>query len=385
MGDLVRWFASALRGPATVTPTPQPSGEPSLRVLIAQDDTAVRLSYERTLLETTISPDIAAFRELRVDRARATPATSGLDVVSCTRPAEAVALVQQAALEGRTFAVALLDFRVAGRDAVWAAARIRKIDPAVEIVLWPDADIDELEIGALVPPEEKISYLPRTVQPSELREVIIALASKWLAERRLVRLAYFDALTELPNRAQFRCRLERAIESVRTQDRRLALLFLDLDRFKSVNDTLGHAAGDELLRVVAARLRNNLRVDAGVRSDHAATRLGDVARLGGDEFVALLPCLSGPLDAALVAQRLIQAIAEPVRLAAGCVAVTPSVGIAVYPRDGADPETLLERADAAMFAAKRRGPGTFSFFDPAVAAAPTPLLPSPASAQAACA
>ena len=98
-----------------------------------------------------------------------------------------------------------------------------------------------------MPPEEKLSYLQKPFHPHEVRQATIALASKWRAERRIVRLAYFDTLTGLPNREQSRTRLLGAIEAAKAQSRTLAVLYLDLDNFKRVNDTLGHAAGDELL------------------------------------------------------------------------------------------------------------------------------------------
>jgi diguanylate cyclase (GGDEF)-like protein len=147
----------------------------------------------------------------------------------------------------------------------------------------------------------------------------------------------------------------------------LALLYLDIDKFKGINDTFGHAAGDELLRVAASRLRNSLRFADGVGAGTGAIACaGDVARLCGDEFTAMLPDIRNRSDAASVAERLIDAIRQPVRIAGGWVAVTPSVGIAIYPNDGTDAETLLRNADAAMYVAKGQQPGTYSFFDPAM-------------------
>ena len=190
---------------------------------------------------------------------------------------------------------------------------------------------------------------------------------RWLAERRVVRVACFDALTELPNRVQFRSRLLSALERARRQSRLLALLHLDLDKFKIVNDTFGHAAGDELLRAVAHRLRNGLRFADGVGSCNGAiARPGEVARLGGDEFTAMLPDIRHGRDAAPVAERLIDTIRQPVRIAGSWVAVTPTAGIAIYPKDGTDAETLLRNAEAATYFAKGRRAGTYSFFDPAM-------------------
>ena len=179
----------------------------------------------------------------------------------CDSAESAVAEVKQALAQERPFAVVFLDMRMPpGPDGVWAAARIRELDSAVEIVVCTAySDVDPCEIGGIVPPEEKLSYLQKPFHPHEIRQMTIALASKWRAERAVVKLAYFDSLTGLPNREQSRNRLVGAIEAAKLHARTLAVLYLDLDNFKRVNDTLGHAVGDELLRVVAARLRNSLR------------------------------------------------------------------------------------------------------------------------------
>jgi diguanylate cyclase len=259
--------------------------------------------------------------------------------------------------------VVFLDMRMPpGPDGVWAATQIRELDPAVEIVIctaYSDADPDE--IGGYVPPEDKLSYLQKPFHPHEVRQMTIALGSKWRAERRIVRLAYFDTLTGLPNREQSHNRLVAALQAAREKGGNLAVLYLDLDNFKRVNDTLGHAVGDELLCVVAERLRSSLRY--GSESNASVARPGDIARLGGDEFMVLLPTLRSTVDAGGVAERLILALREPMQLAANCLVVTPSVGIAIYPQDGTDAATLLRNADLAMYFAKRRTPGTFAYFD----------------------
>jgi len=326
-----------------------------VRVLVAHEDATIRETYRRILLETAVNHNIAAFRELRSRFFR----RKSFEVICCGRAEEAVALAQEAAGQQRPFAIAFIGVRAGGCSGTSAAARIREADPGVEIVLCSTGSaLDALECGGFIPPEDKLSHLASDSPASEVRQMVIALASKWLAERRVVRLAYFDPLTELPNREQFRNTLSSAIERARQQSRQLALLYLDLDKFKKVNDTFGHAAGDELLRAVAKRLRNSLRSDDGV----GYARAGDVARLGGDEFTAMLPDIRNSRDAAQVAQRLIDAIRQPVRIAGNCwVAVTPSIGIAIYPKDGTDGETLLRNADAAMYLTKGKLPGTYPF------------------------
>jgi diguanylate cyclase len=226
------------------------------------------------------------------------------------------------------------------------------------------SDADPGEIGGFVPPEDKLSYLQKPFHPHEIRQMTIALGSKWRAERRIVRLAYFDTLTGLPNREQSRNRLIGALQAAKEKSGSLAVLYLDLDNFKRVNDTLGHAAGDELLRVVADRLRDSLRSGCDSHVTAAGSgRPGDIARLGGDEFMVLIPNLRTTVDAGEVAERLIMALREPIQLVSNSLVVTPSVGIAVYPQDGIDAETLLRNADLAMYFAKRRNPGTWAFFD----------------------
>jgi diguanylate cyclase (GGDEF)-like protein len=277
-----------------------------------------------------------------------------------------VEAVQQSLNEDHPFAVVFLDMRMPpGRDGVWAAARIRELDPAVEIVICTAySDVDPSEIGGIVPPEEKLSYLQKPFHAHEVRQMTIALGSKWRAERRIVHLAYFDALTGLPNREQSRNRMLGAVEAASKRHRNLAVLYLDLDNFKRVNDTLGHAAGDQLLCEVARRLLESVNTgELAVRDRWQESRLGDLARLGGDEFMVLLPNLREADDAGFVAERLIRALSEPMNLAGNSVVVTTSIGIAVYPADGDSAETLLRNADLAMYFAKRKCPGTFAFFE----------------------
>jgi len=169
-------------------------------------------------------------------------------------------------------------------------------------------------------------------------------------------LAYFDALTGLANRRLLELRGEQAITHAGRDQHRLAVLFLDLDRFKTINDSLGHLAGDELLRTVAERLRGCVR-DADT-----------VARLGGDEFVVLLAELSGREDAALVARKIIDVLARPTRIENQELSVTASVGISLYPADGNDFATLVKNADVALYKAKDEGRNTFQFFEAAMSA-----------------
>ncbi|MGP8034553.1 MAG: EAL domain-containing protein [Steroidobacteraceae bacterium] len=347
-----------------------------IRVLVVDDEAEVRDAYRQILTDNAVSQEIAGFRELRSrlfnksgDGSTPRHARRGsvtFDAVFCEQAEAAVTAVKGALAASQPFAVVFLDVRMPpGPDGVWAATQIRELDPAVEIVICTAySDTDPCEIGGIVPPEDKLSYLQKPFHPHEVRQMTVALGAKWRAERRIVRLAYFDTLTGLPNREQSRTRLESALSAAGESQRPLAVLYLDLDNFKRVNDTLGHAVGDELLCLVAKRLRGSLRYSDPAASEHGPnSRPGDLARLGGDEFMVLLPNLRCSGDAGAVADRLIQALREPMQLAHNTLVITPSVGIALYPQDGADADTLLRNADLAMYFAKRRSPGTFAFFD----------------------
>ena len=185
------------------------------------------------------------------------------------------------------------------------------------------------------------------------------------ARERNRRLAYFDALTGAPNRTYFQSILDGALARRRDAGNPFALLCIDLDNFKRINDTLGHSVGDELLRVVTQRLHSELRSASPERGgeDHCG-----LSRLGGDEFMVLLQDMKDPDEASAVAARLIAAVSRPMRLAKHDVLVTPSIGIALCPTHGDDAETLLRNADLAMYFAKRRGAGTAALFQPDMSA-----------------
>ncbi len=165
------------------------------------------------------------------------------------------------------------------------------------------------------------------------------------AEDRIYHLALHDVLTGLPNRLLFRERVSQALTQARRHDHQVALLFIDLDRFKEINDSLGHQIGDRLLQVTASRLRRCLRE-------------GDaVARLGGDEFVVSLSGLSDSNDAHLIAGKILEVLREPIRVGSHELNVSSSIGIGIYPTDGQDMETLMHVADTAMYHAKKKGRG----------------------------
>ncbi|WP_374338574.1 EAL domain-containing protein [Methyloversatilis sp.] len=172
------------------------------------------------------------------------------------------------------------------------------------------------------------------------------------SEAKLRHAAHFDVLTGLPNRILLNERLQKAIDAAAETDARMAVVFIDLDRFKIVNDSMGHDAGDELLRVLSRRLAQRVR-----SSD-------TVARLGGDEFVVLLPEIRQAADAHAVCEQMLLALAPPVTIQNHDIHCTASMGVAVYPQDGRDVATLLRHADAAMYRAKQAGRNTICFHEP---------------------
>ena len=170
------------------------------------------------------------------------------------------------------------------------------------------------------------------------------------AEARIAQMAYRDSLTGLCNRAELHHRVEQAVQDAKRHSRSLALHYIDLDRFKVVNDTLGHSVGDSLLQAVARRLENSLRT-----SDTAA-------RIGGDEFAVLQPEIANVEGAAMLASKIINAMVEPFRLAGRDIHISPSIGISIFPLDSSQPDELLKNADMAMYQAKNQGRNNFQFF-----------------------
>lgn len=233
-------------------------------------------------------------------------------------------------------------------------------------LLQEQADGLRAEISALrqeLATEQRDSATPQATELVEANGALVlsALHAETVAESamseldELSRSSQRDALTGTPNRAMMLDRLESAIALSRRRGTRAALLFLDLDRFKQINDTMGHPVGDEVLRLVARRLESVVR-----DSD-------TVSRHGGDEFLVLLTEVAHPADAALIAAKMLLAVAEPGP--EHVPELSASIGIAVCPDDGAEAAVLIANADAAMYKSKQQGRGGFAFFDQLVSSA----------------
>jgi len=301
-----------------------------IRVLLVEDDVADAHSL-RALLESA--------SELAIEVAEARSVEDGLR-----------------RLRDEPFHAVLLDLSLEEGQGLEALARARIAAATVPIIAMASQADEELAVRALrfgaqdylVKGVSDRQLVVRTVRHAvERHRIVTDLAA---ARQREHYLAMHDSLTGLANRSAFLDQLRRQLGFATRHGKRLAVLFLDLDRFKSVNDTLGHPVGDDLLKVVAERLGRSLR------------RTDVVARLGGDEFLIALPDVERDHDPARVATKLVSLLAQPCRVGDREYRVSVSIGIAVHPRDGADAHVLIRNADTAMYHAKaERGRG-YSYY-----------------------
>jgi diguanylate cyclase (GGDEF)-like protein len=212
--------------------------------------------------------------------------------------------------------------------------------------------------------------------PTDITEVASLTHDLELMRGELVRqrralhsLAYFDGLTGLANRVGLSERLTSALITARERHEKVAVLYVDLDRFKRVNDTLGHDAGDRLLRSVGNRMKACLQENIPGIAPSAASEISPedaVGRLGGDEFAILLPGITTANNAGAMADRILEALCEPIRIGEHRVYATASIGVAVYPLDGDEPQVLLKNADTAMYHAKQKGKNCFQYYSGAM-------------------
>ena len=194
------------------------------------------------------------------------------------------------------------------------------------------------------------NFVEEAGAPPPVDGTLIDITDRKMAEKRTWQMAHHDALTDLPNRTLFNDRLELAIQRARRGNQRLAVMFLDLDDFKHVNDTLGHSAGDELLVQVGERLKHILRGE------------DTVARLGGDEFLLLLSGVRDSNGVGVMARKVLAVFESPFLVKKRDLFLSASLGVVLYPEDGTDPEILLANVDTAMYRAKKIGRNNFQFF-----------------------
>lgn len=266
------------------------------------------------------------------------------------------AMARPILLDGRRFDTELQLMRRDG-SLFWCRLIGRALDPSDRSkgAIYITEDITERKnaqealLRARDELEQRVEERTRELAKANAR-LHAEIQERKLAEQQIRYLANHDALTGLPNRRLLEDRLEQAMEMARRNSRQTAVLFIDLDRFKPINDKLGHRVGDLLLQAVAVRLRSLLR---GVDT---------VSRVGGDEFVIVLPEMTSTTAAADAAQRVLTALAQPYSIDGHDLSVTPSIGISMFPGDGQNTEDLLSAADAAMYYAKKVGRANVQLF-----------------------
>jgi len=343
----------------------------SRRILIVDDNRAIHEDFRKILS----SPEAdERLQDLEDDlfgetpSARHTPIDFRLD--SAYQGSEALMLVQRAVSEGQHYSVAFIDMRMPpGWDGLETIERLWAIDPEIQMVICSAySDHDWADIVRRLGRTDNLLVLKKPFDVIEVLQCAQALMSKWsnqralrqqlnslekvvsertegleAANKQLRHLATHDALTSLPNRVLLDDRMSQAIAHAERAGEGFAVCVLDLDRFKLINDSMGHRAGDELLKQVARRLVNMVR------------SVDTVARFGGDEFVLLLGQLRLPADAERVGRKVIEELQAPVNIGELEIHTSVSIGVAFYPDDGTTIETLYAHADAAMYCAKNRG------------------------------
>ena len=342
----------------------------ALDVAVALDTSRRETSTARALLQLAESlAEVGSTEQMAARLARAVP-----EVIDCDRavvvlidpvtrrPRIAATAGYDPEIDRQLRSVALVDHQELYSFDLQYREREREVAPWVQSMMESTGSVGRASVPIMADGQHlgfvvaTVTERPERLSDDEhLAERLHGLAAQAATALRNATLidqirhqALHDALTGLPNRALLEDRVNQALAEARRDDRHVALLFLDLDRFKNVNDSFGHEFGDVLIRAAAQRIRHALR-----ESD-------TLARMGGDEFVVALPHIAGQLDAETVATKILGELATPLELAGRSLYVSASIGIALYPDDGGDYGALLQRADSAMYAAKAAGGASFA-------------------------
>jgi len=350
------------------------------RILIIDDNRDIHRDFRKVIGCGPDDESSMAAAELAI-LGESAPASmkNTFEIDSAYQGQEGVARVRQALEEGRPYAMAFVDMRMPpGWDGLQTIERLWAVDPDVQVVICSaHSDYDWTDVVARLDHSDKLLVIKKPFEAIEVIQSANALTRKWQNERivrrqvedleqavvvrtenletankQLRHLATHDSLTGLPNRVLMDDRISQSIMLAERQQQTFAVMVLDLDRFKLVNDSLGHRAGDELLREVAHRLKSVVR------------DIDTVVRLGGDEFVVVISPSPERDTAQRAAARIIDSMRAPVRVAGVEIHTSPSIGIAFYPADAATAENLVAHADAAMYVAKQRGRNNFQCFTP---------------------
>jgi diguanylate cyclase (GGDEF)-like protein len=263
------------------------------------------------------------------------------------------------------YSVCLLDFRLGEHSGIDFLAEAVSRNCPIPIILLTGQGDYTVDMAAMKAGAS--DYLDkRQLTPSVLERSIRYALERKKSEEKILFLAFYDQLTRLPNRTLFYDRLKTAFAAAKRHGRLCAVMFLDIDNFKRINDTLGHSFGDILIQEVAHRLLRCIRKEDTIAHDDFNVMLDTVARLGGDEFTILLNEIREPGNASVVADRIRHGLLAPMLLEKHEIIVTVSIGISIFPNDGADIETIVKNSDIAMYKSKSVGKNTFQYFNPAM-------------------
>ena len=352
----------------------EPDGPDRMRILIVDDNPAIHRDFDKILggrRESEAGAALVSVESLLFGDAPATQRERASYILEfASQGQEGVERVQGAVTAGRPFAIAFIDMRMPpGWDGLETIERLWAVDPDVQVVICSaHSDYDWSDVVARLGQTDRLLVLKKPFEPIEVLQCASALARKWqheralrvqvetlenvvaartetleAANRQLRHLATHDALTGLPNRVLLDDRLAQAMAHANRDGQPFAVLVVDLDRFKLINDSLGHRAGDAVLDEVSRRLSSVVR------------DIDTVARTGGDEFIVVISPSAAPDDAVAIAHRARDALRAPLRVSGVELHVTCSIGVAYYPTDANSSDSLIARADAAMYCAKQRG------------------------------
>ena len=358
---------------------------PNRRILIVDDNEAIHADFTKILFtgmqKAPASAKLAGAKAALFGAAAPVEKVrTSFEVDSAMQGEEGLAKVQAAVLAGTPYALAFVDMRMPpGWDGLQTIQRLWEADPDLQVVICSAySDHSSEEISETLGLTDRLLILKKPFDPVEVSQLAVSLSEKWSLKRtatlkldeleqmvqkrtqELALIAHHDRLTGLPNRILLNDRLNQLfVQSRRDSSHRFAVLFLDFDRFKLINDSLGHEAGDLLLIEVAKRLKDSLRNIDTIATPDSST----AARLGGDEFVLLLDHINSPADAARVAERLLRNLSAPYLLNGNEVFSTASIGITTSAIAYERAEDMLRDADNAMYHAKAAGKARFVLFD----------------------
>ena len=286
---------------------------------------------------------------------------AGFEVAEVSTGGAALAYCQQSQPD-----LLVLDLNMPFVDGFDVCRILRRADAVCATPILIMTGLEDLDLIKRALDAGATDFICKPIHPALLAHRAWFVLSASTARAQLGRLASYDSLTGLANRQRFAERLEALVARAGSSKRVLALLYIDLDRFNRINDSLGQGAGDQVLQTIADRIRDR------VRTTDAISRMARLAvsRLGADSFAVVLPEIASEQAAGVISHRLLHAFAEPIIVAAGQqVSTTASIGVAVYPRDGRDPASLVRSADAAMHHAKEQGGNSVRFFSNSMNAA----------------